>query len=85
MIMTQQQSLARLEAQIDQLTKSTMRRELGQLPNEPISNFENDPPIHQSPGSNHQSSVPSKNPQFESDNAISELKSDRILKDPYQD
>ena len=50
MNMTQQQSLARLEAQIDQLTESTMRRELGQLPNEPISNFENDPPIHQLPG-----------------------------------
>ena len=62
-----------------------MRTELDPLPNELISNFENDPPIHQSSGPSHQSNVPPKNPQFESDNAISELKSDRILKDPYQD
>ena len=58
MIMTQSQSLTRLEAQIDQLTESTMRRELGQLPNEPILNFENDPPIHQSLGPSHQSKCP---------------------------
>ena len=82
--MTQQQSITRLEAQIDQLTESTMRRELGQLPNEPIPNFGNDPPIHQLPGPSHQSNVPPKNLQFESDNIISELKSDKILKDPYQ-
>ena len=62
MIMIQQQSLVRLEAQIDQLAESTMRRELGQLPNEPISNFKNDPPIHQPPGPSQQSNVPPKNP-----------------------
>ena len=62
-----------------------MRRELGQLPNEPILNFENDPPIHQSSGPSHQSNVPSKNPQFENTKAITEFRSDRILKDPYQD
>ena len=62
-----------------------MRRELGQLPNKLIPNFENDLPIHQSSRPSHQSNVPPKNPQFESDNAISELKSDRILKDSYQD
>ena len=61
MIMTQQQSLVRLEAQIHQLTESTMRRELGQLPNELILNFKNDPSIHQSPGPSHQSNVPPKN------------------------
>ena len=47
-------------------------------------NFENDPPIHQPPGPSHQSNVPLKNPQFENDKIIFELKSDRILKDPYQ-
>ena len=85
MITIQQQSLARLEVQIDQLTESTMRKELDQLPNEPIPNFENNPPIHQSPGPSHQSNVPPKNSQFENDKVIFELKSDRILKDLYQD
>ena len=61
-----------------------MRRELDQLPNESIPNFENNLTIHQPPGPSQQSNVPPKNPQFESDNAIFELKSDRILKDPYQ-
>ena len=61
MIVTQQQSLTRIEAQIDQLTESIMRRELGQLPNEPISNFENNPPTYQPPGPSHQSNVPPKN------------------------
>ena len=60
--MTQQQSLIKLEAQIGQLTKSSMRRELGQLSNQPISNLKNNPPTHQLPGSSHQSNVPSKNP-----------------------
>ena len=62
-----------------------MRIELGQLPNEQISNFKNDPPIHQPPGPSHQSNVPPKNLQFENDKVIFELKSDRILKDLYQD
>ena len=85
MIITQQQSFARLEAQIDQLTESTMRRELGQLPNEPIPNFENDPSIHQLPRPSHQFNVPLKNPQFEIDIVISELTREKILKDSYQD
>ena len=83
--MIQQQSIVRLEAQIGQLAESTMKRELGQLPSQPISNFKNNPSTHQSPGSNHQSNVPPKNPQFENAKAISELKSGRILKNPYQD
>ena len=58
-----------------------MRRELGQLSNEPIPNFENDPPIYQLPGSSHQSNVPLKNPQFKIDIVISELTRDKILKD----
>ena len=55
------------------------------MPNEQISNFKNNPLIHQPLGPSHQSKVLPKNPQFESDNTISELKSDRIHKDPYQD
>ena len=62
-----------------------MRRELGQLLNEPIPNFKNDPPIHQLPRPSHQSNIPPKNLQFEIDIVIFELKSDRILKDIYQD
>ena len=82
--MTQQQSLIKLEAQIDQLTESTMRRELGQLSNEPIPNFKNNLPTYQPLGPSHQSNIPPKNPQFKNDKIIFELKSDRILKDPYQ-
>ena len=62
-----------------------MRRELGQLPSQPISNFKNDPPIYQPPRSNHQSNDPPKNFQFKNDKEISELQSRKILKDPYQD
>ena len=82
--MNQQQSITRFEVQIDQLTESTMRRELDQLPNEPISNFENNPPTYQPLGPSHQSNVPPKNLQFENDKIIFELKSDMILKDSYQ-
>ena len=60
-----------------------MRRELGKLTSQSIPNFKNDPPIHQLPGPSHQSNIPPKNPQFESDKVISELRSDRIFKDPY--
>ena len=63
-----------------------MRREPGQLPSQPIANLKNNPPtIHQPPGSNHQFNVPPKNPQFENANTISELRSERIIKDPYHD
>ena len=82
--MIQQQSLTRLEAQIGQLAEFFIRRELGQLPNEPIPTFKNNPTTHQPPGPSQQSNVSPKNPQFENDIVISELKSDRILKDPYQ-
>ena len=60
-----------------------MRRELDQLPNLPISN--NPPNDHQPPGLNYQSNVSSKNLQFENTKVIPELKSYRILMDPYQD
>ena len=85
MIMTQLQSITRLEAQIDQLAESSMKRELSQLLSQPIPNFKNNTSTHQPPKSSHQSNIPPKNPQFENDKAISELRSDRILKDPYQD
>ena len=62
-----------------------MRRELGQLSSQSISNFKNNPSIHQPPRSSHQSNVPPKNLQFENDKKISKLRSDRILKDSYQD
>ena len=62
-----------------------MRRELGQLPNESIPNFKNNLTIHQLPGPSQQSNVQPKNPQFENDKIIFELKSDRILKNSYQD
>ena len=75
--MTQQQSIARLEVQIGQLAESTMRREPGQLPSQPIPNPRNNPLILQP-------NVPPKNPQFENAKAISELRSGRILRDPYQ-
>ena len=61
-----------------------MRRKLGQLSGQAILNFENNPTTHQPPGPSQQSNVSPKNPQFENDIVISELKSDRILKDPYQ-
>ena len=81
--MIQHQSIIRLEAQIDQLAESTIRRELGQLLSQPILTFKNNPPISQPSGSSHQSNVPSKNSQFENDKIIFELKNDRILKDQY--
>ena len=62
-----------------------MRREPGQLPSQPVPNPRNNPSTHQPPGPSHQSNVPSKNPQFENTKAITELRSGRILKDPYQD
>ena len=62
-----------------------MRKELGQLPSQPVSNPRNNPSTHQLSGPSHQSNVPLKNPQFENTKAISELRSGRILKDPYQD
>ena len=60
-----------------------MRRELDQLPNLPISN--NPPNDHQPLGLNYQSNVSSKNPQLENTKVIPELKSYRILMEPYQD
>ena len=60
-----------------------MRRELDQLPNLPISN--NPSNVHQSPGPSYQFNVSPKNPQFENAKVIPELKSYRILMDPYQD
>ena len=60
--MIQQQSIARLEAQIGQLAESTMRREPGQLSSQLISNFKKNPPTHQPSGLSHQSNVPPKNP-----------------------
>ena len=72
--MAQQQSIARLEAQIGQIAESTMRRELGQFPSQPIANPRNNPP-----------NLPPQNPQFENAKAISELRSGKILQDPYQD
>lgn len=55
-----------------------MRRERGQLPSQPIANPRNN-------SSNLRSNVPSKNPQFENAKAISDLRSGRILRDPYLD
>ena len=62
-----------------------MRREPGQLPNQPILNLRNNPSMHQPSGPNHQFNIPPKNPQFENINAITDLRSSKILKDPYQD
>ena len=62
MIIIQQQSLARLEAQIGQLAESTMRKKLGQLSSQSISNFENNLTTHQPPEPSQQSNVPLKNP-----------------------
>ena len=83
--MTKQQSIARLEEQIGQLAESIMRREPGQLPSQLVPNLRNNPSTHQLPRPSHQSNIPPKNPQFENAKAISELRSGRILKNPYPD
>ena len=63
-----------------------MRRESGQLSSQPILNPKNNPlNVHQLPGSSHQSNVLLKNLQFENAKIISEIRSSRILKKPYQD
>ena len=60
-----------------------MRRELDQLLSLPILN--NPSSVHQPPGPSYQFNVSLKNPQFKNAKVISELKSYRILMDPYQD
>ena len=62
-----------------------MRRELDQLSSQSTSNFKNNLYIHQPPRPSHQSNIPPKNLQFENDKIIFKLRSDRILKNPYQD
>ena len=61
-----------------------MRREPDQLLSQPVPNPRNNPSTHQPPGPSHQSNIPSKNPQFKNAKVIIELRSGRILKDPYQ-
>ena len=86
LILSQQQSITRLEAQIGQIAESSMRRESGQLPSQPIANPKNNPSnVYQPPGFTHPSNIPPKNPQLETAKAITKLRSGRILKDPYQD
>ena len=46
-IQAQQQSISRLEAQLGQIAEATMRRELGQLPSQPVANPRNHPPSFQ--------------------------------------
>ena len=55
-----------------------MKRESSQLPSQPIANPRNNP-------LSLQPNVLSKNPQFENAKAINELRSGRILRDPYED
>ena len=62
-----------------------MRRELDQLSSQPIPNVRNNPSTHQPLGPSHQSNVLLKNLQFENTKVSSELRSSRILKDPYHD
>ena len=41
LIMTQNQSIAKLESQVGQLVEASMKREVGQLPSQPIANPRN--------------------------------------------
>ncbi|KAL5997955.1 hypothetical protein ACLOJK_008889 [Asimina triloba] len=78
LILSQQQSLSKLESQIGQLAKASMRREVGQLPSQPISNPRNHPPVFQPPSG----PLPPSNSQFENAKVISTL-SGKVLPDPY--
>ena len=84
-----------MENQIRQLTEATIRREVGQLLSQPISNPRHRPLsfqphigfLHQPPQPTQPSQpdqAPLKNSQVENVKAISTLRSGKVLNNPYK-
>ena len=95
LILTQQQSISKLENQIGQLAKATIRREVGQLLSQPSANPRNHPSgfqpymglLHQPPQPTQLSQLaqaPLKVSQVKNVKAISTLRSGKVLNDPYK-
>ena len=90
-----QQTISKLETQLGQLAEATMRREVGQLPSQPIANPRNNPPGFPQPNfpmnqpnppllQHPVGQLPQKGPQLENAKAISTLRSGKILPDPHE-
>ena len=85
-ILTQQQSLAKLESQLGQIAETTMRRELSPQPSQPITNLKFQPLglLPQTSILSQPSPPPLKGLQFENTKTMSALRSDRVLEDSYE-
>ncbi|MQL74173.1 hypothetical protein Taro_006533 [Colocasia esculenta] len=87
LLATNQQTMARLEAQVGQMAETTMRREVGQLPSQPVANPRNQPPGFASQPSllpQPVQQVQPRGPQLENIKAISSLRSGKVLSDPHK-
>ena len=78
-----------METQIGQLAAFNMRREIGQLPSQPVANPRNQPPEFSPkapllPQPALPQPPPPAGPQFENAKAISTLRSGKTLKDPHK-
>ena len=97
-IQAQQQSISRLETQLGQIAESSIRREPGQLPSQPVANPRNHPPgfqpqmgllpqpmqIAQPPQPPQNIPPLQKGPHMENIKAITTLRSGKTLEDPYK-